>query len=286
MVFEKGGNRQDRCSFATEGNCMNQLKDYTEKQLQTALHLLKQYCTAPKQEVLHQLRVSLKKLKAVLDYLHSVHPKKIKSLRKKVQLVFHAAGDLREAQLRLKWLKSKRCYQLIKFSSFDQKIQEEEEQFIAQSEEYCKLLSTVHEELSKYSKKIKDSDSLEYALKLKQKLDGLLLLIAQKDWHELRKLIKQLIYAHHWLAEKNKLKVLAVLPFQKMDHLQEAIGVWHDAVDLLQWLTDQQFFLSKDKSVTMQFNKAFALVKKDMEAKEKEVVKLLRTIKSRSTGSS
>ena len=57
-----GGNRQDRCSFATEGNYMNQLKDYTDKQLQTALHLLKQYCTAPKQEVLHQLRVSLKKL--------------------------------------------------------------------------------------------------------------------------------------------------------------------------------------------------------------------------------
>ena len=261
---------------------MSQIKDYTDKQLQNALQLLKQCHSAPNQEVLHQLRVSLKKLKAVLDYLLGVHPKKIKSLRKKVQLVFHAAGDLREAQLRLKWLKGKRCYHLIKFSSFDQKIREEEAQFIAHSEEYCRLLSTVHDELSKYLKKIKGSDSLEYALELKQKLDGLLILTVQKDWHELRKLIKQLLYAHHWLTEKDKLKVLTVVAFQKMDHLQEAIGVWHDAVDLLQWLTDQQFFLSKDKSVSLQFSKAFALVKKDMEAKEKEVVKLLKAIKSRS----
>ena len=258
---------------------MTQLKDYTDKQLQTALHLLKQYCTAPKQEVLHQLRVSLKKLKAVLAYLHSIHPKKIKSFRKKVQFFFYAAGDLREAQLRLKWLKGKRCYHLIKFSSFDQKIREEEAQFIACSEEYCKLISTVHDELSKYLKKIKDSDSLEYALELKQKLDELLLLIVQKDWHELRKLIKQLLYAHHWLSDKDKLKVLTVLAYQKLDHQQEIIGVWHDAVDLLQWLTDQQFFLSKDRSVSLQFNKAFALVKKDMEEKEKEVMKELKNNK-------
>jgi CHAD domain-containing protein len=258
---------------------MNQLKGYTGKQLQNALHLLKQYHSASNEEVLHQLRVSLKKLKAVLDYLLILHPKKIKPLRKKLQIVFHAAGDLREAQLRLLWLKEKQFQYLITDISFDKKIKEEEEQFAIQKDDYLKLLSTVENEIDKYLKKIKEGDLLDYALELKQKLEQQLLLIIQKDWHVLRKLIKQLLYAHHWLAEKDKLKVLTVTAFQRMDGMQEKIGLWHDAVDLLQWLTDGQFFLSKDKAVKQQFNKAFTLVKKDIEVKEKAVLKQLQEIK-------
>lgn len=262
---------------------MNQLRDYTGKQLQNALHLLKQYHSASNEEVLHQLRVSLKKLKAVLDYLLILHPKKVKPLRKKIQLVFHASGTLREAQLRFLWLRKKQFHYLLKYASLEKKIKEEVELFVLQKEDYFKQLSTIENESDKYLKKIKEDDLLNYALDLKQQLEQQLLVMIQNDWHALRKLIKQYLYVHHWLSEKDKLKVLTVTAYQKMDQLQEKIGLWHDAIDLLQWLTDQQFFLSKDKSVSTQFNKAFVLVKKDIEAKEKEVMNQLKTIKSRST---
>jgi CHAD domain-containing protein len=258
---------------------MSQLKDYTDKQLQTALQLLKQYNSASNEEVLHQLRVSLKKLKAAVDYLRTLHPKKIKSLRKKVQVVFHSAGALREAELRLKWLEGKRFNFLIAEAQLEQKLKEEQELFFTQKEIYRKLLATVDEELNKYLKETEESALLHYALEVKQKLVQQLPVALQQDWHALRKLIKQLLYAHHWLSAKDKLKVLTVTAFQKMDQLQENIGAWHDAVDLLQWLTDEQFFLSKDKAVKQQFNKAFALVQKEIEAKEKAVLKKLQEIK-------
>src|SRR5688572_4984881 len=111
---------------------MSEIRVYAEKQMSSALHLLEQYNSGSDEEVLHQLRVSLKKIKAVLDYLRTLHPKKIKSLRKKLRFVFQAAGSLREAQLRLKWLKEKGFLFLIQYATLDQKIKEEEELFFAQ----------------------------------------------------------------------------------------------------------------------------------------------------------
>lgn len=257
---------------------MSELRVYAEKQMNSALQLLEQYNSASDAEVLHQLRVSLKKVKAVLDYLRTLHPKKIKSLRKKLQLVFHAAGSVREAQLRLKWLKGKRFHYLIQYAAFDQKIKEEEELFVTQKKDHLKKLRSICDELAEYLKEVDADALLQYSAALKEQLEKQLPTVAKNEWHALRKLVKQLLYAHHWFTEKDKLKVLTVAAYQKLDQLQEKIGVWHDAVDLLQWLTDEQFFLSKDKSVKQQFNKAFALVEKDIELKEKVVVKQLQTI--------
>ncbi len=256
---------------------MSEIRVYAEKQMHAALHLLEQYNSASDEEVLHQLRVSLKKVKAVLDYLRTLHPKKIKSLRKKLQLVFHAAGSLREAQLRFKWLKEKRFLFLIQHATLDQKIKEEEELFVAQKKDHLKKLRSICGDLAEYLKEVDADALLQYSTGLKEQLEKQLQIIAKDDWHALRKLVKQLLYAHHWLTEKDKLKVLTVEAYQKLDQLQENIGVWHDAVDLLQWLTDGQFFLSKDKSVKQQFNKAFAQVQKDIEVKERIVVKQLQT---------
>ncbi|MEJ8818989.1 CHAD domain-containing protein [Lacibacter sp. H407] len=255
------------------------VREYSEKQISSALHLLEQYNTASNEEVLHQLRVSLKKIKAVLDHLRTLHPKKIKSTRKKLQLVFHAAGSLREAQLRLKWLAEKKLLLLIRHSSFDQKIKEEEELFVTNKHGHLKKLKSVSEEIDKYLKKVEEEDLLRYALELKAKLQEQLPIVLKDNWHALRKLIKQLLYAYHWLTEQDKLKVLTVTAYKRLDMLQENIGIWHDVVDLQQWLTDGQFFLSKEKSVKQQFNKAFALVQKDIEVKEKVVMKQLQAIK-------
>ncbi len=125
---------------------MSEIREYANKQISSAIHLLEQYTTASNEEVLHQLRVCLKKVKAVLDYLRTLHPKKIRSLRKKLQVVFHAVGSVREAQLRLKWLKGKRVNYLIQQSDLDHKIKEEEELLFTQKKGHCKKLRTVRDE--------------------------------------------------------------------------------------------------------------------------------------------
>lgn len=258
---------------------MSEFRVYAEKQMSSALHLLEEYNSASDKEVLHQLRVGLKKVKAVLDYLRTLHPRKIKSLRKKLQLVFHAAGSLREAQLRFDWLKGKQFRFLIQYASMEQKIREEEELFVTQKKDHLKLLKSISVELDSYFKEVEEKDLSRYVLALKREFEVQSQVVTKEGWHGLRKLIKQLLYAYHWLAEQDKIKVLTVAAYKRLDQLQEKIGAWHDAVDLLVWLADGQFFLSKDKSVKQQFNKAFALVQKDIDVKEKAVLKQLQAMK-------
>ena len=83
---------------------MNQLKEYTDKQLQTAIQLLETFTPGADEEIIHQLRVALKKIKAVRLFISTLHPAKAKQIRKKLQLIFRSAGSIREAQLQLQWL--------------------------------------------------------------------------------------------------------------------------------------------------------------------------------------
>ena len=258
---------------------MSEIREYANKQLKTALRLLKQYNSASNEEVLHQLRVSLKKLKAVLVYLRTLHHKKTKSLRNKLQPVFHAAGSLREAQLRLRWLKENEFIFLIQHNETDQKAGVEEELFIEQTDNNYKKLKSIDEKLSKQLKEVKEDDIFQYAIKLKSQIAEQVKNIEKQDWHELRKLIKQLLYGWHWITKSHQLKLLTVVEYKKLDGLQERIGDWNDAVDLLQWLTGGQFFLSKDNLVELQFNKAFEIAKNNIAVQEKIVLQLLQTIR-------
>ncbi len=258
---------------------MNQLKDYAEKQLQTARQMLETFTPGADEEIIHQLRVSLKKIKAILLFLSSLHPAKAKQIRKKVQLIFHAAGSIREAQLQLQWLKKKRYLHLIESASLAQRIAEDEELFLQQKALFQKLLTSIREDVLKQIHKIKSSVVTEYAVQLKEELHEQVNHVVKDDWHELRKLSKQLLYAHHWIGEQDKLKVMTVLSFHTIDQLQEQIGMWHDLVDLQQWLLDEQFFLSKDSSVKQQDRKAVEQLQKNLLVQEQAVLRQLLVLK-------
>jgi CHAD domain-containing protein len=263
----------------TETFIMNQLKEYTEKQLQAALQMLQTFTPGADEEIIHQLRVSLKKIKAVLLFISTLHPAKAKQIRKKVQLIFRAAGSIREAQLQLQWLKKKRYLHLIKAASLEQKIKQDEELFLQQKELFHTLLTSIREDVLKQIHKIKSSAVTEYAVKLKEELHEQAIHVVKDDWHELRKLSKQLLYAHHWVSEQDKLKVMTVLSYHSIDQLQEEIGMWHDLVDMQQWLLDEQFFLSSDASVKQQDKKASEQLQKNLLLQEQAVLRQLLVIK-------
>ena len=64
-----------------------------------------------------------------------------------------------------------------------------------------------------------------------------------------------------------------------IDQLQEQIGIWHDLVDLQQWILDEQFFLSKDSSVKHQDSKAVEQLQKNLLVQEQAVLRQLLVIK-------
>lgn len=267
---------------------MNMLKEYAARQMDAAVDWLDRYAQTKDEEALHQLRVSLKKGRAVLNYFEEqqLHEKKIRKLKKQLRSIFREAGFIREAQLRIQWLKKKRYGLLLQHSSLVNNLQLYTDNFLNNAAKSKKAFQKIRKDLVELCKEVEDAAVLSYAKGLKQTVYSSLKSVTQANWHELRKSVKQLLYSGHWLQEKEKIKILTVKEHTYLDLLQEAIGNWHDADDLKTWLSDEQFFLHGDAKVKLQFNRCWEKLLKETGEKEKLVEKLLKNKKQGSTRTS
>ncbi|MEQ1797729.1 MAG: CHAD domain-containing protein [Lacibacter sp.] len=257
---------------------MNLLKEFTLKQTDTAVHLLNEYLKTNDGEALHQLRVSIKKIRSVIRYFESqqLHEKKIKQLKKQLRHVFQSAGFIREAQLQIQWLKRNRYRILLKESLLETDVTFYEQVFLDEADKSRKILTSIRKELNQFCKESDEASVYNYAENLKLTIFFQLKSVKMAEWHELRKMIKQLLYAQNWLSEKDKIKLLPVKQPAYLDHLQEAIGNWHDAEDLKTWLSDEQFFLRTESNIKLQFNRCWELQLKEIAEKERVIIKLLK----------
>lgn len=235
---------------------MNLLQQYADKQVHTATQLLNNYITDSNQETLHQLRVTLKKLKAVLQYLRSVHTSKTKKSKQSLQLLFHAAGAVRELQLRKQWLQVNKYETLIAAAQLTHQQQDEENLFIERSEDWHAILKKLKAKLHRLTADADHEQLLKYILPLKEEIEQFSFSGTTTDWHAFRKQVKQLLYAQHWITDTEKLKLLPVKESKRLDVVQQQIGNWHDLVDLFNWLQEQQFYLSKDKLLHKEYTTA------------------------------
>lgn len=253
---------------------MKRIGVYANKQVDAAMNLLEQYRSGEDEEALHQLRVSLKKLKAVLDYLQAVFPKKTKALRKKLQVVFHAAGSLRELQLHINWLQKKRYNALIDAAQLFQKLKEEEALFTSYKAGWKKLLMKLAIKLEKIISGHR-LHIVHYVSSLKEDVETFSANEATEKWHKRRKQLKQLLYAQHWLKKAERLKLLPGQLYKQYDQLQEAVGSWHDAMDREIKLQQELFYLHADKKVKQQYGRCLFQVKKEQQHYEKTIKRLL-----------
>lgn len=257
---------------------MNLLKEYAATQMGNAVQELKVYATSGDEEALHQLRVVLKKCRAVMHYLmqeKSNEKKKIRKLKRKIRNIFHTAGVIRAAQLRIQWMKKHRYPLLIQASGLKEDLLYYEELFKDAAKKNLNILAKVKKELIEYCSASDEATVFQYAMTLKQSLQYARTHLQQSHWHEHRKTIKQLLYAYNWQLEKTKIKLLTVKEHAYFDQLQDNIGLWHDAEDLKTWVSDQQFFLNENKKVKLQFNQCWGKLMKEIKVKEMNVEKLL-----------
>lgn len=258
---------------------MNLLKDYTRQQTESSLEWLDTYLTTTDEEALHQLRVSLKKIKAVLHYFteEHVHEQQISKCRQMVRHIFREAGFIRETQLMISWLKKNRYRILLKESALEEHLLLYTQQFIDDGKKSKKRLEQTGKNLKKLCSEVDQQSTLRSLLQLKIKInDALLSAKSPGSWHELRKLIKQLLYACHWIPESSLPGLLSDKESVYFDQLQEAIGNWHDAENIKRWLSDEQFFLHSNSSVKKQFSKCWQKLLSEIRENEKTVRSLLK----------
>lgn len=254
---------------------MSEIREYSKKQMNSALDLLEQYKINSSEEALHKLRVSLKKIKAVLQYLQTIHPSKTKKIKHSLRPLFREAGALRELRLRINWLQKKHYTKLIESGQLLKKLEKKGALFTADTDKWEKILIRNQKKLSTLTKKEHQHEIYFYVLSLKIAVEETPPKNAT-EWHEYRKLIKHLLYTLHWLSDAGRLNLLSVRMYKHFDKLQEAIGLWHDTEDWEHRLNDEQFYRHNDVNVKQEFKRCGEKIKIEKEQARKKVLLLLK----------
>jgi len=254
----------------------SKLERYYTQRVHHILQHLQTFEKSVSEENLHAFRVELKKMRATLKFLKAEYGKSaIKKTQTAVDLVFAEAGTLREQQLLLVWLGKNKLRRLQQSCAAEHPVPEI-------SKALQKVLHAIRKKLAaRFSKsqslveKIPQSVTDLYTATLKHRIEETLRKIpTEPEWHALRKRIKQWLYAVNWTTT-NKSTSLSHL-YTYSNQLQEAIGSWHDAINMHITLLSMKFHLPKDTNIQKEHAAALQKVVATIQSRAREVEKLLQ----------
>lgn len=191
---------------------------------------LKAFLETSSQEDLHQFRVHVKKLKALLDlYASEQENKGLLHEFKPVKTVFKAAGDIRNAHINLQ-LGEKYHLQNPDFEQQQQQLlQQGLAEFKKHGKSYLKQFKKTHIALQNNLHKLPGKTIRHF---YREKLDQIAVFFAAPTFdeamHTARKNMKLLIYNQR--ASAKALKGELELNVDYLNQLQDKIGQWHDHI--------------------------------------------------------
>lgn len=212
---------------------MKQLIKYITNRFNLILSNLEKYNSIPEQEMLHIIRVELKKIKAIFNLINFCYQnfnasKEFKPLKE----IFRTAGAIREVYLTKKlFLEYK-----IKFESEAVNDKTENELisgFIKNIPRYKKIVLKSFKNLEMHSGKV-DSACLRIYLNLKKSelQKQIYPEINESNLHEERKIIKEIIYLTG-ISDRGRKNINPLY-----DEIQNTIGKWHDKHVLIKFLEE------------------------------------------------
>lgn len=223
---------------------------------------------------LHDLRVEIKKMRAIIKFLATIYSKQqLKKPAHLIRAIFQKAGEVRESQLLQQWL-HKHEFTLIENTYFpSEKLDFLIEQFRKSSSQYKDDFKDIIEALSKFVHSTNEILAEQYFTDLNAQVEKLCRKnLPQTEWHELRKLIKQRIYAYNWVQHENENDDPHFAYYNK---LQENIGLWHDLEIIKDNFSQKQVYLSQDIEIQKEFNLAWDKLMSSQKYREKIVEEML-----------
>ncbi len=206
---------------------MKALNRYADKRFKRLKTLLKSFPDETEKEFLHQIRLEIKRIKALLRLIH-FNDNKFPDHKHYIPLrdIFRASGKIRDAGLRHELLEQYTQIHTPFFRSPEKVLKH----FINKIQGH---ISVVNKTRKIVLKEIASVKSRTYQLYLRKKNNELTELLSegirQKNLHELRKLIKEITYLTSVKKKKNKID-----PFLTLS--SELIGNWHDKKILIPWI--------------------------------------------------
>jgi CHAD domain-containing protein len=206
---------------------MKALSQFAQKRFKRLRKYLKHFPAEGGKEELHQIRVEIKKIKALLRLIH-YHDKNFHDHKNYIpfRIIFREAGKIREVGLRKELLEQ---YTQIHVP-FYQSPNRLQTKFIQSTPTHIRLIKKHQKALLKKIDLIKASTYHQYLKKKKRELTKKLRPdFKQHDLHLLRKLIKEITYLSQITIRKNKIE-----PF--LIESASMIGQWHDKKILIPWI--------------------------------------------------
>lgn len=211
------------------------LNNYVVKRIKSVARLLKVYDDDNNSKHLHQIRVNIKKIKAVLSYVGYVVDKKYKI--NKIKKLFHKAGEIREIQLNIKLLEGLKNPPDTIILKLRIKEKFLNEIFTSNISNYLKNIKKIRNEISLPTMTAKKRSIKKYIKKEIKKAERKITGNDRTNMHKLRKRLKKIMYIYKALSEKvNK---IFILDSEYINQLQEKAGEWHDSYAALQFLNNQ-----------------------------------------------
>lgn len=200
----------------------------------------KNFIRTDEQEELHQFRVQVKKLRAMLELLDSDSSgHRLSKDFKPVKKIFQHCGDIRSAYINLQfgvqYKFNNEEFLINQLYAIESGIREVKEL----GRNYLKTIKATHEEISDDLKAVSNNAIIEfYRSKLDQVTEGLNKLQFNDDLHNTRKQIKTLMY-NRKIAHKaldGKLQINNAY----LDKIQALIGDWHDNILALELFSSSE----------------------------------------------
>jgi CHAD domain-containing protein len=223
---------------------------------------------------LHDYRVEMKKLRAIIKFFRKIYPKqKLKKPANLLRSIFEISGEIREYQILVQWLVKHDC-KVIEQNYFPaEKLHEMMEHFRFHSEKYAADFTEIIKNISDFAESTNEILPEQYFAELNARVEKLCVKnLSITDWHELRKLIKQRIYSYNWFQHDDTNDDPL---FGYYNKLQEQIGHWHDLEMIKNIFSQKQIYLSQDIEVQKEFNVAWEKLSASLKYREKMVEEML-----------
>jgi CHAD domain-containing protein len=217
---------------------------FADQRLTLALQHLNTYLMHYDPEELHELRVEMKRIKAIHYLLKQIEalPDEAKYYPLQLSLFYKISGKVRAAHL-MKARMSRRGWDIIASGlfkklfkrqiKFNKLLIKEAESFEAELKKWGGTLvkSCADIDLGKFEQQVAHE---------KQALTGMLQPVPDEaDWHELRKAIKRFTHASEMLSVRALARIKEGIDLKKITTLQELLGDWNDATEQSKWIKKQ-----------------------------------------------
>jgi len=223
---------------------------------------------------LHDLRVEMKKLRAIIKFLRSIYSKqKIKKPAHALRAIFQRAGEIRELQIMEQWLQKNNLIVIEQTYYPPEKLHALISEFQRTTDKLKDEFKEIIDAISKFVETTNEILAEQYFTDMDAQLETLCRSdLPKNEWHELRKLIKQRIYAYNWIQHETESDDPNFSYYHK---LQEAIGLWHDLEIIKESFSQKEIYLSPEIDVQKDFNLAWDKLTNSIKQREKQIEEML-----------